>query len=44
MIPMNFLQPEQKAGYVMTGSWSEKAFKEAQLFGNPYQVQQHKGQ
>lgn len=38
MIPMNFLQPEQKAGYVLTGSWSEKAFKEAQLFGNPYQV------
>lgn len=38
MIPMNFLQPEQKAGYIMTGSWSEKAFKEAGLFGNPYQV------
>lgn len=36
MIPMNFLKPEQKAGYVMTGSWSEKALKEASLFGNPY--------
>lgn len=38
MVPMNFLKPEQKAGYVMTGSWSEKAFSEAKLFGNPYQV------
>lgn len=37
-IPMNFLQPDQKAGYIMTGSWSEKAFAEAKLFGNPYQV------
>jgi phosphoserine aminotransferase len=36
MIPMNFLKPEQKAGYVMTGTWSEKAFAEAKLFGNPY--------
>lgn len=38
MIPMNFLQPNQKAGYILTGSWSEKAFKEAKLFGNPYQI------
>jgi phosphoserine aminotransferase len=38
MIPMNFLKPEQKAGYIMTGSWSEKAIKEAKLFGNPYQL------
>ena len=38
MIPMNFLNPEQKAGYVMTGSWSEKAFSEAKLFGEPYHV------
>ncbi len=36
MIPMNFLRPEQRAGYIMTGSWSEKAFKEAGIFGNPY--------
>lgn len=36
MIPMNFLQPGQKAGYVMTGAWSEKAFSEAQLFGDVY--------
>ncbi|MEK3886645.1 3-phosphoserine/phosphohydroxythreonine transaminase [Bacillus sp. FSL K6-3431] len=38
MIPMNFLQSEQKVGYVMTGSWSEKAFSEAKLFGEPYEV------
>jgi phosphoserine aminotransferase len=38
MIPMNFLQPEQKAGYIMTGSWAEKAFKEAKLYGNPYEA------
>ncbi|MEH7353936.1 3-phosphoserine/phosphohydroxythreonine transaminase [Neobacillus drentensis] len=36
MIPMNFLQIGKKAGYVMTGSWSEKAFSEAKLFGDVY--------
>jgi phosphoserine aminotransferase len=36
MIPMNFLSSEKKAAYVMTGSWSEKAFAEAKLFGHPY--------
>lgn len=38
MIPMNFLKPEQKAGYIMTGAWAEKAFDEAKLFGEPYTV------
>lgn len=38
MIPMNFLNPQQKAGYLMTGVWSEKAFAEAKLFGEPYTV------
>lgn len=38
MIPMNFLKPGEKAGYIMTGSWSEKAFAEAKLFGNPYEA------
>lgn len=33
MIPMNFLPPEKQAGYVMTGSWSEKALKEAEVIG-----------
>jgi phosphoserine aminotransferase len=36
MIPMNFLKSGKKAGYVMTGSWSEKAFSEAKLFGDVY--------
>lgn len=36
MIPMNFLQPGQQAGYIMTGAWSEKAFSEAKLFGDVY--------
>lgn len=38
MIPMNFLQENQKAGYFLTGSWAEKSFKEAKLFGNPYEI------
>lgn len=38
MIPMNFLQEDQKASYVLSGSWSEKAFKEAKLFGTPVEA------
>ncbi|MFP7296183.1 3-phosphoserine/phosphohydroxythreonine transaminase [Neobacillus niacini] len=38
MVPMNFLKPGEQAGYIMTGSWSEKAFAEAKLFGDPYHV------
>ena len=34
MVPMNFLQGAS-ADYIVTGSWSEKALKEAKLFGNP---------
>lgn len=33
-IPMNFLQAGTRASYIMTGSWSEKAIKEAKLFGD----------
>lgn len=33
MIPMNFLKPGKTAAYVNTGSWADKAFKEAKLFG-----------
>jgi phosphoserine aminotransferase len=33
MIPMNLLRSGQVAAYVHTGSWAEKAFKEAKLFG-----------
>lgn len=35
MVPMNFLGEGKKADYVLTGGWSEKAMKEAKLFGNP---------
>ncbi len=38
MIPMNFLTAKDKAAYVMTGSWAEKAFAEAGLFGQPYEA------
>jgi phosphoserine aminotransferase len=36
MVPMNLLPPGKKAGYVMTGSWSGKAYQEAKLFGEAY--------
>jgi phosphoserine aminotransferase len=31
MIPMNFISPGGSADYVITGSWSQKAFKEAEI-------------
>ncbi|WP_054955909.1 3-phosphoserine/phosphohydroxythreonine transaminase [Paenibacillus dakarensis] len=36
MVPMNFLGQGQQANYVMTGSWAEKALKEAQLIGDTH--------
>ena len=38
MIPMNFLAQGQKASYIQTGAWSEKAFKEAKFFGTPVEA------
>jgi phosphoserine aminotransferase len=38
MLPMNFLGQGQKAGYIITGSWSEKAIKEAKMIGETYEV------
>ncbi|MFA1738684.1 3-phosphoserine/phosphohydroxythreonine transaminase [Lysinibacillus fusiformis] len=38
MVPMNFLSTDQKASYVLSGSWSEKAFKEAKFFGTPVEA------
>lgn len=32
-VPMNFLGKDQSADYVITGSWSKKAFAEAKLVG-----------
>jgi phosphoserine aminotransferase len=34
MIPMNFLTTSATADYIVTGSWAQKAVKEARLFGN----------
>ncbi|SDD60581.1 3-phosphoserine/phosphohydroxythreonine transaminase [Sporomusa acidovorans] len=36
MVPMNFLAAGKKAGYVMTGSWSEKAYAEAAKLGEVF--------
>ncbi|WP_100398201.1 3-phosphoserine/phosphohydroxythreonine transaminase [Bacillus sp. FJAT-44742] len=33
MIPMNFLKSGETANYILTGSWSEKALKEAKILG-----------
>jgi len=33
MVPMNLLAPDKPAGYILTGSWSEKALKEARKMG-----------
>ncbi|CDZ74376.1 Phosphoserine aminotransferase [Peptoniphilus sp. ING2-D1G] len=34
MVPMNILSKDDKASYVISGSWAKKAYKEAKLFGN----------
>jgi len=34
MVPMNILTKNKKADYVITGSWSNKAMKEAKRFGD----------
>lgn len=36
MVPMNFLSDGRTADYILTGVWSEKALKEAQLFGTTH--------
>lgn len=36
MIPMNLLPQGRTADYILTGAWSEKALKEAKLFGNTH--------
>jgi phosphoserine aminotransferase len=32
-VPMNFLRPGQRADYLLTGSWGERALEEAQVVG-----------
>ena len=34
MVPMNFLSLDGSADYIVTGSWGQKAVKEAQIFGS----------
>lgn len=34
MIPMNLMTKNKKADYIVSGSWSKKAYKEAKLFGD----------
>lgn len=36
MIPLNFLEEDKTANYVLTGSWSEKALKEAKKIGHTH--------
>ncbi|MDR3563592.1 MAG: 3-phosphoserine/phosphohydroxythreonine transaminase [Negativicutes bacterium] len=38
MVPMNFLPAGKKAGYVLTGSWAEKALAEAKLLGDAFEA------
>lgn len=38
MIPMNLLGDRKKADYLITGTWSEIAYKEAQKYGEPHIV------
>jgi len=38
MVPMNFLPRGGTADFLVTGSWSQKAVKEAKLFGTAHQV------
>jgi phosphoserine aminotransferase len=36
MVPMNFLTPDRTADYLVTGSWAEKALKEAKSCGKTH--------
>ena len=36
MLPMNFLESDRTADYLLTGSWSKKAMKEAAPFGGTH--------
>ncbi len=37
-IPLNFMQKNKKADYIITGVWAKKAFAEAQKYGTPRAV------
>lgn len=36
MIPMNLLAPGERAGYVISGSWGDRAYENARLHGSVY--------
>ncbi len=36
MVPMNLLRPGDRAGYVVSGSWAEKAIEDARIYGDAY--------
>ena len=36
MIPMNFLHPQEQAGYIITGIWSQMAYQEAEHLKKAY--------
>lgn len=38
MVPLNFLPPGGSADFIMTGSWAEKAFEEANVIGKGRQA------
>ena len=38
MVPLNFLPAGKKAGYVLTGSWAEKAYAEAKMAGDAFEA------
>ncbi|NJO07420.1 MAG: 3-phosphoserine/phosphohydroxythreonine transaminase [Chloroflexaceae bacterium] len=38
MVPLNFLHSGKTANYIMTGSWSEKALKEASVVGPTHEA------
>jgi phosphoserine aminotransferase len=38
MVPMSFLAKDRTADYLVTGAWSQKAVKEAKLFGKVHTV------
>lgn len=44
MIPMNLLGDIKKADYLVTGTWSEIAYKEAQKYGEPQLVASNQGE
>ena len=37
MVPMNFMK-NRKAGYILTGQWAKKAWKEASIFGEAVEL------